>query len=97
MASVVDLLASQDPHRVVCKSPSIEEGSAEFSSLLMSDLSQAVNGAAWLIERLLGRAHDNGSLMYIGRNDERYLVVMLACEKTGWLVREITPVSVVVD
>ncbi|KAJ5678651.1 acetyl-CoA synthetase-like protein [Penicillium macrosclerotiorum] len=49
----------------------------------MKDLARAVNFLCWWIEDIIGRAETRETLGYIGANDIRYCIFLLACQKTG--------------
>ena len=86
MAHVIDDTAGSDPTRKVCSIPkgsSISDGFVDFT---FNELAHAVNYTAWWIERVFGRSSKEETLTYIGANDIRYLVVVTACNKTGYKV-----------
>lgn len=86
MAHLIDELAVQDPGKTACvvaKGPEVEDGFANFT---FKELAHAVNYASWWIERKFGRSSKYETLTYIGANDIRYLVFIVACNKTGYKV-----------
>lgn len=85
-AAVVDDLAQRTPDRKVCtipKGPNISDG---FRDVTVKELAKAVNYTAWWIEKRLGRSANLETLSYMAANDIRYLVFVLACNKTGYKV-----------
>ncbi|GAD93051.1 hypothetical protein PVAR5_1651 [Paecilomyces variotii No. 5] len=81
---VVDDLAENAPDKrfaVIPRGPELTDG---FRDLSMKDLAQAVNFMSWWIEDTIGPARSSETLAYLGSNDVRYFVFMLACQKTGY-------------
>lgn len=86
MAHVIDDTAATDPNRTVCiipKGSSVSDGFVDFT---FKQLANAVNYTAWWIEKVLGRSSAQETLTYIGANDMRYMIVVAACNKTGYKV-----------
>ncbi|TQB68175.1 hypothetical protein MPDQ_003886 [Monascus purpureus] len=84
MAHVIDDLALREPERTVCimgKGLRVADGFFDFSA---SDLAHTVNYTSWWIDKTFGRSSDYETLTYIGANDIRYLVFVVACNKTGY-------------
>ncbi|KAJ5425808.1 hypothetical protein N7465_000878 [Penicillium sp. CMV-2018d] len=84
LATVVDRLAKEHPTRMVCKTPKGLQVTDGFSCLDMRGLSKAVDSTAWLIKKSLGTPDKGEVLLYLGDNDVRYLVFVVACQKTGY-------------
>ncbi|KAF2636075.1 acetyl-CoA synthetase-like protein [Massarina eburnea CBS 473.64] len=64
-------------------STELDEG---WSHLTYADLSRAVNNVAWWIENNIGVAQRQGQTIgYMGANDLRYLIVMAATLKVGYV------------
>ena len=85
-AQIVDHAAEQDPERlfaVIPKGPEISDG---FQNLTMRGLAQAVNSVSLWIERTIGLSSSHETLAYMGANDIRYCIFILACQKTGYKV-----------
>jgi len=96
MAEVVDRFAEEEPDRVWVKIPdspcSVRDTS--WSDITFLQLSRAVNVMAHWIDQHIGKAEmaSNGeTLAYMGGNDIRYPILILAALKTGYTVRH--PVS----
>jgi hypothetical protein len=87
MVQVIDDLAEQDPERKVCAVPKGSEISDGFFDLTFRELAHAVNYMSWWIVESLGRSPNMETLTYIGSNDIRYLIMVMACNKTGYKVR----------
>jgi acyl-CoA synthetase (AMP-forming)/AMP-acid ligase II len=86
MAQAIDDLAVSDPERVICKVPTGPNVRNGFYELTVRDIACAVDHMAWWIDKSLGCSSAPETLAYIGMNDIRYLVVILACNKTGYQV-----------
>lgn len=84
MAQVIDDLAVSDPAKKVCTVPKGSSVGDGFASFTFKELAHAVNYTAWWIEKSLGRSSSDETLTYIGANDLRYLVIVIACNKTGY-------------
>jgi acyl-coenzyme A synthetase/AMP-(fatty) acid ligase len=87
LATTVDDHAKYNSSNVFAVIPQGSEVSHGFRSLTMKDLAQAVNGMCWWIEETIGKPQSPEVLAYMGSNDVRYFVFMLACQKTGYQVR----------
>ncbi|KAJ5636075.1 NRPS-like enzyme [Penicillium longicatenatum] len=84
LAAEVDFLAKSDPGRrfgLIPKSNRIEDGFREISFL---ELSRAVNATSWWIEKQIGRPKKRETIAYMGNNDARYILFMLASHKLGY-------------
>lgn len=91
LASVVDDLTERDAQRcfsVIAKGPEVSDG---FQAVNMQDLSRAVNCMSWWIESTIGPAQSRETLAYMAHNDIRYCIFMMACQKTGYQVRDRNP------
>ena len=90
LPSIVDHRAQSQPDQKFCVIPrgvDIKQGWREVS---ISDLARAVNFTSWWIERQFGPSKDKEILAYLGSNDIRYPIFVLACIKTGYTVRGIS-------
>ena len=86
IATVLDNLAREHPTRLVCKAPKGPRVANGFSSLDIGTLSKAVDSTAWLITESFGTPEKDEVLLYLGDNDIRYLVFVVACQKAGFEV-----------
>lgn len=84
LATVVDRLVEENPTRLVCKAPNGPRVADGFSCLNIGMLSKAVDSTAWLITESFGTSSKNEVLLYLGESDIRYLVFVVACQKTGY-------------
>ncbi|KAJ5897984.1 hypothetical protein N7504_008272 [Penicillium tannophilum] len=86
LAAEVDSLAKSDPGRrfgLIPKSNQIEDGFREITFL---ELSRAVNATSWWIETHIGRPTKGETIAYMGNNDVRYILFMLASHKLGYTI-----------
>jgi acyl-CoA synthetase (AMP-forming)/AMP-acid ligase II len=95
LPNILFLLASQYPditYAIFPRDPNdISEGYRKFT---YSDVANAVNTLAWWIDEHVGRLEEgtkNGkkTLVYIGPNDIRYVVLCLASIVTGYKVSRV--------
>lgn len=86
LANLVDDVAATDPDRrfaVIPQGPELSDG---FQTLSMKGLSRAVNFLCSWIESTIGPARSRETLAYVGSNDVRYCIFVLACQKLGYQV-----------
>ena len=87
--NIVDSRAKRSPRALYAEFPvsatNYEEG---YRKITYEDLANAVNGAAWWLEKTLGRSETFGTLAYIGPNDLRYNVLILGAVKAGYKVSQ---------
>ena len=84
MAQASDHVAELDPNRRFCiipKGPDCPDG---FSDLTFERLAHAVNYMCWWIEETFGSTSSPVTLAYLGAHDIRYLIMVMACNKTGY-------------
>ncbi|KAJ9252890.1 hypothetical protein DTO195F2_7311 [Paecilomyces variotii] len=84
LATTLDRLAEKTPDKLFAVIPQGSELTSGFRDLSMKDLAQAVNLMSWWIENTIGPAQSRETLAYMGSNDVRYFIFMLACQKTGY-------------
>lgn len=84
---VIDHLGQFYPDKIAGSMPNnnstLDDG---FRQLNYKDLAHAINCTAWWIEENYGRSDKYDTLTFIGANDIRYLVMITACNKTGYRV-----------
>ncbi|KAJ5115819.1 NRPS-like enzyme [Penicillium angulare] len=79
---LLDEIAKESPDLLYCIHPKFHNGHLIWRNISFQMLAKAVDNLAWWIdEKLTGG--DQRVLAYIGVNDLRYAVFMLACMKTG--------------
>ncbi|KAF3899511.1 Non-canonical non-ribosomal peptide synthetase [Trichophyton interdigitale] len=84
MAQTIDHIAELDPDRRFCIIPKGPDCSDSFSDLTFERLAHAVNHMCWWIEERLGSTSSPVTLAYLGAHDIRYLIMVMACNKTGY-------------
>ncbi|KAJ5406907.1 hypothetical protein N7465_008191 [Penicillium sp. CMV-2018d] len=84
LARTVDDRAETNPNQRFAVIPQGSEISNGFQTISIKDLAQAVNFMCWWIESIIGPAQSPETLAYMGSNDVRYFIFMLACQKTGY-------------
>jgi hypothetical protein len=93
LPTVIDQLAETNPTRVFVSIPltsNIEDG---FQDITFKTLALAINRCAWWMEHTLGRSETFETLNYVGPQDLRYVLLLFAAIKNGYMVRCFTPGS----
>lgn len=86
---ILENRAKTDPHGIWAKFPVSPSTYTEgFRSATHLELLNAVNKVAWLLEETLGRGKNFETIAYLGPNDLRSIIVVLAGIKTGYKVRQ---------
>lgn len=84
---VIDHLGQFYPDKIAGSMPrnnsTLDDG---FRELNYKEVAHAINYTAWWIEKKYGRSDNHDTLTFIGANDIRYLVIIAACNKTGYKV-----------
>ncbi|KAL1885457.1 putative NRPS-like protein biosynthetic cluster [Paecilomyces lecythidis] len=83
-AGTLDAAAQKSPDRMACVIPKGTEVSDGFHNLTFKELAHAVNYTSWWIEENIGRSSNLETLSYMSSNDVRYIVFVIACNKTGY-------------
>ena len=78
---LIDEIAQQEPGRLFCIIHGLPGGSR---SLNMNDFARAINRASYWLEAHIGRGETFETLAYMGPNDIRYYILMLAAIKVGY-------------
>ncbi|KAK4863281.1 hypothetical protein LT330_002059 [Penicillium expansum] len=84
LARTVDDRAETNPNQRFAVIPQGSEISNGFQDLSIKDLARTVNFMCWWIESIIGPAESPETLTYMGSNDIRYFIFILACQKTGY-------------
>jgi len=87
LVKTVDDAAETEPKRLFAKVPQGTELSDGFLNITMEGLARAVNCMAWWIEGIIGKGKNQETLAYMAKNDVRYCIFFLACQKIGYQVR----------
>lgn len=84
---ILENRAREDPHGIWAKFPISPNSYSEgFRSVTRQEMMNAVNRVAWILERDLGRSQTFETIAYIGPNDLRCTIVVLAGIKVGYKV-----------
>lgn len=86
LATTIDDYARTTPDERFAVIPRGSDLSSGFQTILMKDMAAAVNSMCWWIESMIGPAQYRETLAYLGNNDLRYFIFMIACQKTGYQV-----------
>ena len=84
---VIDQIAKSEPDATFVESPvSSTTYEAGYRPITFRQFANAINGAAWWLEKELGKGQKHETLAYIGPNDLRYIILVVAAVKTGYKV-----------
>ncbi|KAL3461224.1 hypothetical protein BJX64DRAFT_289599 [Aspergillus heterothallicus] len=81
LPAVVDEVAQSTPERIFGVIPSGSTAKDGFRNVTFRDLAEVVNAMAWWIEDNISRTPE--TVAYMGANDIRYYIFIIACAKTG--------------
>lgn len=88
LPNIIDQKALFTPEAIWAEYPKVtntyENG---YAGITYRQLSRAINGAASWLELSLGRGHDFETLAYMGPNDARYQILLVAAIKAGYKVK----------
>jgi hypothetical protein len=85
-AMLADYIAKTNPTQIfglIPKGLEVEDG---YHEMTVKELAQAVNYVAWWIEKTIGKGTRPETISYLGSNDVRYFIFVLACNKTRYSV-----------
>lgn len=88
IATRIEELAQHEPERVWLSIPS-SRPSDGFKDITWATGANAIDRAAWWMESTLGKGKEQSTLAYIGPQDMRYLVLLVAAIKAGYIVSAI--------
>ncbi|PSR81213.1 hypothetical protein BD289DRAFT_372900, partial [Coniella lustricola] len=83
LVTTLDELAITDPTRTLYSFARTHDPSDGFRDLNATEVARAVNRCAWFLHESLGAPQDKTTITYMGPQDLVYLVLLLACTKTG--------------
>jgi len=89
--NIVDYMARKHPQALFAEFPiSSTSYDAGYRKINYEDLANAVDRTAWWLHQTLGGPGKNfETLAYIGINDPRYNIMVLAAVKAGYKVRNL--------
>ncbi|KAI1154381.1 putative NRPS-like enzyme [Nemania diffusa] len=88
---IPDELAAKVPTHCLFAYPKDEKPQHGFVEVSAQRFANAVNRTSWYLESLLGRARDFDTICYMGANDLRYILLMLAAIKVGYKMLFLSP------
>ncbi|KAJ0123869.1 nonribosomal peptide synthetase [Diaporthe amygdali] len=93
LPTLIDEVSSQDPDRECFQIPRSSEPSDGWRILTWKDMANAVNRCAHRIIELCGTPEKDSFpvIAYLGPNDVRYIVLMIAAVKAGYTAMFISP------
>lgn len=88
LPTLIDEVSSQDPDRECFQIPRSSEPSDGWRVLSWKDVANAVNRCAHRIVEVCGTPEKDSfpTIAYLGPNDVRYIVLMIAAVKAGYAV-----------
>lgn len=88
LPTLIDEVSSQDPDRECFQIPRSSEPSDGWRVLTWKDVANAVNRCAHRIVEVCGTPEKDSfpTIAYLGPNDVRYIVLMIAAVKAGYAV-----------
>ncbi|KAL9619388.1 MAG: hypothetical protein Q9160_005983 [Pyrenula sp. 1 TL-2023] len=85
LPNLVDQKASSCPETVWAEYPkSADTYENGYRAITYRQFANAINGAAWWLEKTMGKGQDFETLAYIGPNDVRYQILLVAAIKAGY-------------
>ncbi|GLA50743.1 putative NRPS-like protein biosynthetic cluster [Aspergillus niger] len=85
LTTEIDAIAESNPGRRFCVMPRGSELSDGLQEISIKDLARGINFLCWWIEAQAGtNAPDGSTVAYMGANDIRYFIFIIACHKTGY-------------
>ncbi|KUI54166.1 Carboxylic acid reductase [Cytospora mali] len=90
---IVDEVASKDPNRECIQIPWSSEPSDGWRTITWKDVANGINRCAHRIVELFGTPQEGSfpTIAYIGPNDARYVLMMIAASKAGYKALFISP------
>lgn len=84
---IVDDMAREKPEAIYAELPlSATSFDGGFRRISYRDLSNAINGMAWWLNKTLGPGQNFETLAYIGPTDMRHSILLLGAVKAGFKV-----------
>ena len=91
LPSVVDAIATNDPHRRYGSIPNGPNYSQGLRHISYAEFARSINLAAWWIDARLGKPAGFPTVGYIGTNDPRYYIFSIAAMKVGYKLLLLSP------
>jgi acyl-CoA synthetase (AMP-forming)/AMP-acid ligase II len=84
--NVVDELARDDPDRIVYELADADDVTKPFEKITARRYANAINRAAKWLQDILGKQDNTPTVGYLGPQDLRYLILVVATIKAGYKV-----------
>ncbi|ETS80303.1 hypothetical protein PFICI_07832 [Pestalotiopsis fici W106-1] len=81
-STIVDTRAAETPSRVFCEILEADWRDRGPREITYAQFARAVNRACWWLENEFGAAKDFDAFTYVGDNDLRYTIIMIAAQKS---------------
>lgn len=96
LTNIVDFMAKKHPQALFAEFPvSPTSYDVGYRKITYENIANAVNGAAWWLDESLGGPGKSfETLGYMGVNDPRYNIMILAVVKAGYKVRNLVVASI---
>jgi acyl-CoA synthetase (AMP-forming)/AMP-acid ligase II len=85
--TIIDQLAASDPDRNFASYPKSSDLTEGFIDVSFSTLSNAINRASWWLAAAMKSTASSDTFAYLGPNDLRYPILLVAAIKCGYKVR----------
>ena len=83
---LIDEISRDDPGRIYVSIPRTSMPEDGFKDVTYRSLANAINRAAWWLEKNLGKGQNFEVLAYTAQSDIRYPIIAYACVKVGYKV-----------
>jgi acyl-coenzyme A synthetase/AMP-(fatty) acid ligase len=87
-SQMIDDRATETPDRVFCEILEDNWRNTGSRQITYAEIVRAVNRLCWWLEEKIGVPKESGSFVYVGDNDLRYVLVLIASQKTQRQVRQ---------
>lgn len=92
LVHIVDEIARENPDTLYAELPrSTTSFDAGFHKVTYQLFANAIDGMAWWLDKTLGKKDNFETLLYLGPNDLRHNILLLAAVKAGYKVRAAAP------
>ena len=87
LPAVIDQIAESEPVAVYAEYATLSiDGQIRLNPVTYRQFANSINGVAWWLQKELGRGDSHRTLAYIGPNDLRYYILIVAAVKAGYKV-----------
>jgi hypothetical protein len=85
-SDIIDTRAKETPERIFCELLPEDWRESGSRKVTYAQFARAVNRACWWFNDEFGTSEDFDSFTYVGDNDLRYIIVMVAAQKSERMV-----------